>query len=213
MNCMDCGGPCASRAKRCRHCTNIAQRPSFHCEWCGDPFWRKRMPGDARRFCSKRCSGLFRTAAGKQWWQTPEAQIEQAVRREEAARRYADIARQRQESWEAQQPRCSCGAPWTKRRWRPGWGQVRYWCDACFARKFYEWPHLCPNCGKEFQDQYRTVYCSPTCASQMRKMVARGRYPAIGRFVLEERNTLAEYIHLTRAANQRLYTNPVLSTT
>jgi len=68
--CRDCGIRIASAATRCVPCENERkreqgrqQRPPCICEWCGVSFDRKRRQRDARRFCSKRCSGARRRNA------------------------------------------------------------------------------------------------------------------------------------------------------
>lgn len=217
-HCVDCGDPCSYKSQRCMACSAQFRRgPSFHCEWCGTVFWRKKLNHDDRRFCSQRCSGLFRAANGELAWQTPEAEIRRAIslarlheaRSQQALVRRQERLQQREEQRrerEAQKPTCSCGAPYRRRRWTPDHPFMRYWCDSCFEREFHELSHICPNCGQTFQGERRAVYCSPRCSAQFCKRVERGTvYSHIGRLPLNERNKLAEYLALIRMANIRIY--------
>jgi len=176
----------------------------MNCEYCGVTFWRKRAKRDARRFCSKRCSGArirARTAAAKAE-RTLATAFAAAFRRELDARLPAIVV-------PTLERRCPCGAPRHTRS---------KYCLVCLrplvaarvragrsAVTFTGLDHVCPNCGATFKGYEADTYCSRPCATQYRHRVDRGSYPRIGHMGIKERNTLAELIALMRAANRRIH--------
>ena len=197
-----CGQPRSRAAVQCKACETQARRRPFVCEWCGGSFWRRSNRGDTRRFCSKRCSGARRTAiaAAKREIDRHEREIERAIDR--ANRPLLREARQRLRALR----RCACGAPVASIH-----GVV---CAACAAanrraghRRARRWSrivHCCPSCGNSFFGLEHDVYCSSRCGHQLRK----GRYPSIGGLPLEERNRIAEFIALVRAAHKQMQGEP-----
>jgi predicted nucleic acid-binding Zn ribbon protein len=224
-----CGGRKAWNSQLCSSCRRQERRgPHQQCEFCGVSFWRYNMGDpakDARRFCSRRCSALHRGATGRQTMQNPEIRariVGSIAYRQCVEQRHAQAQerqRQREQEWQELQKRlqeqreryqeetkCACGAPSTIARWTPTHPYMRRWCEACHTQEFQAWQHVCPNCGQEFDGEYRTVYCSERCATQMRKRQQRSdTYPSIGGIPLAERNKLAELIALMRAANRQAY--------
>jgi hypothetical protein len=191
-----CTRSCKASAQAYR--TSRKHNPDLHCEWCGVAFFRRPSNRDARRFCSKRCSGARRRA------RTAERRAAILVQRR--------IAREKREQIRKQQHQarmiCPCGARISRRTGR--------WCNTCFAQQIGNGiraghtvartaglHHLCPNCGQWFRGYPRDTFCSTTCAKQMRK---RDRYPHLGHLPIDERNQLAELIALVRAVNRRLHT-------
>lgn len=63
-----CGGRKSYGHERCRQCflelIKASPAPALTCEWCGQAVRREHrgINHDARRFCSKKCSGAMRTA-------------------------------------------------------------------------------------------------------------------------------------------------------
>ena len=207
-HCPSCGGPKWAYAIRCQQCDAAARRgPQLWCEWCGQAFWRrhrgKRPDRDARRFCSKRCSGQRRTAAHV---------LRMAIAREQQQqqRAYSQEERAQQRAQLFQARTCSCGSLITRRRGR--------WCNTCFATRIGDGrraaravarssglSHICPNCGQGFCGYPSDTFCSSLCAKQMRNKRSRGRpYPSIQHLATGDRNRLAEMIALVRAANRRI---------
>jgi len=218
-----CGRPKNSTSAQCWSCYNTGRRgPALICEWCKQTFRRfdrKNPAKDARRFCSKRCGGLFKAAAGTLPIRTPAALIawEQnlalrraasEVRREERRHERKLLAQERAADRQAHRPTCACGEAFTRVLWNYSHPYMRRWCEACFAQEFYAHPHICPNCGQDFYGEQTATYCSRHCAKQMRHKIERSPdlYVSIGNFPLTERNNLAALIALMRAANRRLYT-------
>jgi endogenous inhibitor of DNA gyrase (YacG/DUF329 family) len=175
-------------------------RPTFYCESCAAPFWRRKNHKDARRFCSKRCAGTWhraRTAARVQAERT-QREIDRALL--QAARETARLLR-----------RCPCGASLDR---RSAGGRF---CRACVAARLrasnirqqkaardYGPLHCCPNCGRQFQGYEGAVFCSSLCS----KRLHRKRYPTLAHIPLEERNHLAEMIALVRAARRKIGRDP-----
>jgi predicted RNA-binding Zn-ribbon protein involved in translation (DUF1610 family) len=199
-----CGGRRSRNARQCKSCDTAARRGSdFSCEWCGLVFWRKSHnsnKADARRFCSKQCSGALKTAQARarEHVTAIETEFARAVEQELHARLSTP-----------QQPVriCSCGAVITKK----GTG----YCAACLPSRVATWcraarsvvrhegvEHVCPNCGHSFRGYVGDVFCSQRCATQL---THHRRYPSIGAVPYPERNQLAELIALQRAANRRLH--------
>src|SRR5215510_917390 len=143
-----CGRPKTYGSRRCRTCEKARRRgPILFCEWCKQEFWRHRSGSaktDARRFCSKRCSGLQRTAERRQPFQQPEIQMRQALALEqlhEHQRQRRQLQEQELEQRLAEaradyqeRTKCACGAPSTKAKWTPTHPYMRRWCEACFAQ-------------------------------------------------------------------------------
>ena len=194
-----CGQPKSPQPALCKPCFEADRRgPDLHCEWCGVAFWRAKNTNhpysDARRFCSKTCSGARRRAVKDE--RLIARDIERAV-----ARAQAQIVRHT----------CQCGSPIERR--------TAKWCNACYAARIGEGIrngyarakdqgvlHICPNCGETFKGYADAVHCGKACAKQMLKCIGRHRYPSIGTVPLPERNTLAGLIALQREVNRRLHT-------
>jgi hypothetical protein len=177
----DCGRLKGEYTHHCRSCETARRRGPLHwCEWCGAAFWRPKndAKSDARRFCSKRCSGAKRTAA---------ALIRRAISAEAAKKtRDADYAR-RLEQRRAR--RIEVDARGLEQQ------------DARRIEVKKTWPdHVCPNCGAQFVGPKHKTFCGARCAHQLRKP----RFPRFGSLPIEARNNLAELMALVRAANRRL---------
>jgi hypothetical protein len=192
-----CGRHKSYGAIRCQACESHRRWPDpqiFLCEWCGQTCQRKNRRDakhDARRFCSKRCSGALRTAEAKAAQQTIRQAHSIQRELERAQRQYARSV-------------CACGAAVTR--------SSRSMCSACWREYSRRWhpltakvEHLCPNCGQSFQAPEGRVFCSRRCGVQISKTRDKvRRYPSIGRLPVEDRNHLAALIALTRAANRRI---------
>jgi hypothetical protein len=171
-------------------------RPTFYCESCAAPFWRRRNHKDARRFCSKRCAGVWHRARTLARVQAERAQRQIDRELQRAARQAVALLR-----W------CPCGAALNRRS--PG-GRF---CRACVAERIRaghasrerDIAHCCPNCGGSFHGYEAQVFCSKRCAHQLQH---KGRYPTLGRLPLEDRNQLAEMIALVRAARRQIDRDP-----
>jgi hypothetical protein len=237
-----CGGWKSPTSARCLACDKARRKPPLrHCEWCHQAFVMRQRHADpkkgAGRFCTKRCSGLFRAAAGVMPLQKADVRARAAIgtaqyrelhreewdwRREERKRQKEEEQRHQQQKWDREHA-CSCGASSTTARWvydepyragqTPPSGRTRYWCEACFAHEFYARQHVCPNCGEEFYGTERETYCSERCGTQMRKRIERSAcYPSIGHLPVDERNKLARLIALMRAAHRRIKLWPHIPT-
>ena len=175
----------ARQANDRRHMEAVArhQHAAFHCESCGVAFWRKpnQAKHDARRFCSKKCSGAARTAVAL----LRQPQIQQAkLVRQEQVKAENEIAR----TIAAALKRALVTERKPKqKRWHM-WRQP-------------QGVHVCPDCGKSFLGHARRVYCSAKCA---RVYTHHQRYPAIRGFAVVERNEMASLLSLVRAAQRKL---------
>ena len=178
-----CGQPRASAAAQCHACYNADRRgPALVCEWCGTAFWRRAGEHDARRFCSKRCSGLRKAEDGSSPILQPEIiaarQLAAAMRK---AQRLDDKARRRAEQQHSR--------ALIRQHKRPDQRRTRH-------------NHLCPDCGAWFHGPPAAVFCSPTCGQRYSR---HGKYPYLQTIEsVTERNKLAALISLIRQANRRL---------
>ena len=189
-----CGRPRAIMAKQCKVCHEAGRRgPDLHCEHCGAAFWRSRswLISDARRFCSKKCSGARRTAHI-----TTERQARRLARQQELARRPCEICL------------LPLGPSAPERRTH----------TAC-QREIHNWQarehvrltraqtpsdHRCPGCGQIFCDSYtdkRRVYCSPRCCRAVRRMKLGG----LRKIPNMERNALARLVALAKLAQRVMH--------
>ena len=151
-------------------------RSDLTCEHCGAVFWRKRSKRDARRFCSKRCGGLWKAAHGQLAYRQPHLVAAREVGRA--------IATEQKEA---------------RRALALGRRQVFKVRRA--IRRSRKCAHLCPDCGSFFVAPESRVFCSRIC----QKRYKPDRYPSIQTCeTAGDRNALAALIALVREIRRRL---------
>jgi hypothetical protein len=136
-----------------------AARTPLQCEYCGGMFWRRthgaRPDRDARRFCSKRCSGALRTAVADQ---------AHALTRKQAAIE-REIARSVRQAVVDQLKAVKAITP-------PSYKGVHRRERVC---------HVCPDCGTTFQAPARAVFCSSRCGRRYKQYPRIGAVPVVER--------------------------------
>jgi hypothetical protein len=205
-----CGKSRNPAAAKCWTCYSASRkrRPIQVCQTCNRSFQTKRGLSEVNyqrnKYCSRACYFATKKAkAAERLISLTASQVIARAQREavmaerEAARASLAVARVRS---------CRCGAVITRRK-------DGVFCAACSAERRERvipraWvrvlgvDHLCPNCGAWFKGYRYAVYCSARCCEQTTK---HGRYPALGRVDVEERNGLAELVYLEREARRWLY--------
>ncbi len=169
----------------------MSARPVSTCVGCGQGFYRRKRPHDARKYCSRACAFAH--------WSEIRQQDARSVR-----------ARAR-----ALEPRrcSSCSQPVAVPRKR--------FCETCERVRAAEQAeshrlqvleyirkkrgtragvlHTCPSCGETFTGMLQRVFCSRTCARQ-----GNFRGLRFSKHPVDERELLASMAALARAGYQQL---------
>jgi len=184
---------------------------SFVCQGCDAVIERLPSPqiDNRRMYCSPLCKMHV-------WWRTHERKIyppaaatlqrrqrQRQLAADRSREQYLEDQRRREIQREidrAQQLHAAsfcrdCGVPII-----PGRGRCEQ-CRLVIDRRTWV-DHVCPNCGKPFEQDDDVVYCSRKCGHQYRHHP--GRYPSIALIPRAERNRIAHLIALVRAARRHI---------